>query len=127
MLNYSPPPSPPPAAAPRQGRCTNRECLRMTSPTPLRSTREWPMLILAIALVCAICTPLWQWNVAQTPDEAAPTKWTAERFARLLLGPEQIACYVAFTWALFVLGGRFWEVRRQHRAFRLDLLPPGQV
>jgi hypothetical protein len=101
----------------------------MTSPTSLRPTREWPMLILALALVCAVCIPLWQWSVAaQAPeDAAAPVKWTQERIARLLLGPEQIACYVAFTWAIFVLGGRYWEVRRQHRAFRLELLPPGQV
>lgn len=101
----------------------------MTSPTSLRPTREWPMLILALALVCAICIPLWQWSLASQPpeDEAAPVKWTQERIARLLFGPEQIACYVAFTWALFILGGRYWEVLRQHRAFRLELLPPGQV
>src|SRR5262249_16311448 len=44
--------------------------------------------------------------------------------ARLLLGPEQIACYCFFTWAVFILVGRHWEVRRQRQAFGLELLPP---
>ena len=57
----------------------------MTSPTSLRPSREWPMLILALALVCAVCIPLWQWSVAAQAPEEAPTKWTQERVARLLL------------------------------------------
>lgn len=87
-----------------------------------RPTREWPLLILAVALVGAICIPLWQWTVG--PDGASPWgNWTTERVSRLLLGPEQIACYCCFTWAGFILLGRYWEVRRQRRAFRLGLLP----
>lgn len=88
-----------------------------------RPTREWPMLILAIALVCAICVPLWQWSAGQRADAAEGSRWTAERFSRLLLGPEQIACYCCVTWAAFILLSRYLEVRRQRRAFGLDLLP----
>src|SRR5262249_23399061 len=39
------------------------------------------------------------------------------------LGPEQIACYGCFTWAGFILLGRYLELKRQRRAFRLGLLP----
>jgi hypothetical protein len=88
-----------------------------------RPTREWPLLALALALVCAICVPLWQWSSARSGGDSDVTKWTAERVSRLLLGPEQIACYCAFTWGAFILLGRYLEVRRQRRAFGLDLLP----
>ena len=99
----------------------------MAFPASLRSTREWPLLILALALVCAICIPLWQWSAAEHPDNnASLTKWTPERLSRLFLGPEQIACYACFVWAGFILLGRYTEVRRQHRAFQLELLPEGQ-
>jgi hypothetical protein len=87
-----------------------------------KPTREWPLLILALALVCAVTIPLWQWSAAH--DDLAPeSRWTAKRLGHLLLGPEQIACYCAVTWAGFILGGRYMEVRRQRRAFGLDLLP----
>src|SRR4051794_34057011 len=98
----------------------------MASPTSLRPTREWPLLILALALVLAVCVPLYQARVAADDDAPGLVKWTPERIARLLLGPEQIACYAAFTWAGFILLGRYREVRRQKRAFSLELLPPGQ-
>lgn len=88
-----------------------------------RPTREWPLLVLALALVCAICVPLWQMSAAQRADDQGWSKWTAERLGRLLLGPEQIACYCGFTWAGFILLGRHLEVRRQRQAFGLDLLP----
>jgi hypothetical protein len=91
----------------------------------MRPTREWPLLILALAIVCAVCIPLWQWT-AGNADEAGGARWTAERLGRLFLGPEQIACYAAFTWASFILLSRYREVRRQRHAFGLDLLPPGQ-
>ena len=87
-----------------------------------RPTREWPLLILAVALVCVICIPLWQSAPGQLA-EGGWSKWTPERLARLLLGPEQIACYCAFMWAAFILLSRYLEVRRQRRAFDLDLLP----
>jgi hypothetical protein len=97
----------------------------MASPPPsMRPTREWPLLILAVALVFAICIPLWQWSASNGPHTAA--KWTPERLGRLFLGPEQILCYAAFTWAAFILFNRYREVRRQRAAFGMELLPPGQ-
>lgn len=87
-----------------------------------RPTREWPLLILALALVLAICVPLWQWSSGPGAGNGR-TVWSAERLGRLFLGPEQIACYCFFTWAAFILGGRYLEVRRQRRAFGLGLLP----
>jgi hypothetical protein len=88
-----------------------------------RSTREWPLLILALALVCAICIPLWQWSVPINSSGNQWAGWTPERFGRLLLGPEQIACYCAFTWAGFILLSRYLEMRRQRKAFDLGFLP----
>jgi hypothetical protein len=88
-----------------------------------RKTREWPLLILALALVCAICIPLWQWSAGQQQSSGMWIKLTPERLGRLLLGPEQIACYCCFVWAAFILGGRYREVRRQRRAFAMSLLP----
>jgi hypothetical protein len=89
-----------------------------------RQTREWPLLILALALVCAICIPLWQWSSGgrQIGDDMW-ARWTPERLGRLLLGPEQIACYCCFVWAGFILLSRYVELLRQRRAFRLGLLP----
>lgn len=84
------------------------------------SLPEWSLLILALALVGAICIPLWQSTVAT--DEAGVVL-TGERVARMLLGPEQIACYACFVWALFILMARYAEIRRQKRALTLDLLP----
>src|ERR1700722_11035149 len=98
----------------------------MAFPASLRPTREWPLLILALALVCAICVPLWQYTHSGQEDDPALVKWTPDRLGRLFLGPEQIACYAAFVWASFILAGRYLEVRRQHRAFGLELLPAGQ-
>src|SRR5262245_6663943 len=88
-----------------------------------KPTREWPLLILALAIVCAICIPLWQWSAARDAGGDEWSRWTPERVGRLLLGPEQIACYCRFTWAGFILLGRWLEVRRQRKAFQLDLLP----
>src|SRR5215510_2306944 len=93
-----------------------------------KPTKEWPLLVLALALVCAICLPLWQWSSSQTAtggDECS--RWTPERVGRLLLGPEQIACYCCFTWGAFILLNRYLEVRRQRRAFQLPLLPTDDV
>jgi biopolymer transport protein ExbB/TolQ len=86
-----------------------------------RPTREWPLLILALALVCGLCIPLWQWSASHRTGEGG-SKWTGERVSRLLLGLPQIASYGCFTWAAFILAGRYLEVRRQRRAFGLDLL-----
>jgi hypothetical protein len=96
--------------------------LRMALNPSHRPTREWPLLILALALVCAICIPLWQWSASKSDAGNDWSKWTPERLSRLFLGPEQIASYCCFTWAGFILLGRYLEVRRQRRAFNLDLL-----
>lgn len=96
----------------------------MAQSAALKPTREWPLLILALAIVLVICVPAWQWSAPDT--ESGLSKWTPERLGRLFLGPEQILCYCAFTWAAFILMGRYREIRRQRYAFSLDLLPPGQ-
>jgi biopolymer transport protein ExbB/TolQ len=96
----------------------------MATSSSHRPTREWPLSILALALVAAICVPLWQWAAGMDADGGNPwANWTPERWRRLLLGPEQVACYFCFTWAGFILLSRYFEVRRQRRAFGLDLLP----
>jgi biopolymer transport protein ExbB/TolQ len=83
--------------------------------------REWPLLVLTIAIVALICVPLWQ----SFGSEEAPSmlNWPPERWAQLLLGPEQFVCYCCFVWALFIFGCRYVENYRQRRAFRLGLLP----
>lgn len=90
-----------------------------------RPAREWPLLVLALALVLAICVPLWQWSHGSSSGEESDawSKWTPERLGRLFLGPEQIVCYFCFTWACFILLHRYLEIRRQRRAFDLELLP----
>jgi len=79
------------------------------------------LLVLTLAIVGIICFPLWQYYIASESSQFA--EWTQERWARLLLGPEQIACYCCFMWTLFILASRYLEVRRQRRGFGLDLLP----
>jgi biopolymer transport protein ExbB/TolQ len=85
-----------------------------------RPTREWPLLILTIALVGMVVYPLWR-NFASADTETW-LQWPAERWAKLLLGPEQIACYGCFVWSLFIFLGRYRETRRQARAFALGFL-----
>jgi hypothetical protein len=87
-----------------------------------RPTREWPLLILALALVGSICYPLWR---ITEPPRFDGTGWegTIDRARRMFLGPEQIACYVCFVWAAFILLSHYLELRRQRRAFGLGLLP----
>ncbi|HEX3316333.1 MAG TPA: MotA/TolQ/ExbB proton channel family protein [Gemmataceae bacterium] len=86
-----------------------------------RPTREGPLLVVTVALVGIVCFPLWQRFAG--PDPIAATAWTQERWAKLLLGPEQIVCYVFFVWSVLIFLGRYWEVRRQRRAFGLAFLP----
>jgi biopolymer transport protein ExbB/TolQ len=81
-----------------------------------RRLPEWPLLVLALALVGSICIPLWHWNVSRPDGEQL-------RMATMLLGPEQLACYAAFLWAGLILLNRALEVRRQRRVFELNLLP----
>ena len=85
-----------------------------------KPTREWPLLVLTVAIVALICIPLWQsFGSDETPGMLS---WAPERWARLLLGPEQFACYCCFVWSLFIFGSRYAEYRRQRRAFGLGLL-----
>src|SRR6266542_4258384 len=93
-----------------------REAVMALTPTQ-RPTREWPLLILALSLVCAITIPLWQWSSAHDVGGDQWARWTPERLGRLLLGPEQIASYCCFAWAGFILLSRYLEVLRQRRAF----------
>ena len=86
-----------------------------------RSTREWPLLVMTIALVGLICFPFWQ--TFGGDDATSFASWPAERWARLLLGPEQIVCYCCFMWSLFIFASRFMETRRQRHAFALEFLP----
>ena len=95
----------------------------MSVPTAHRPAREWLMLVFALLIVGGVVAPLWK--LTGTADQQAEfaAKWTPERLSRLLLGPEQAACYVCFAWAGLILFNRWREVRRQHGAFHLDLLP----
>jgi hypothetical protein len=88
-----------------------------------RPTREWPLLVLAIALVGFICIPLWGLLASDESTFNPFLTWGAERWGRLLLGPEQIACYCCFVWASFIVLSRYLEIRRQRKAFNLGLLP----
>lgn len=90
-----------------------------------KPTREWPLLVLALATVGTLTVLLYVYAPGVRPAETTSSaiKWDAERIGRLLLGPEQIASYIAFTWAGFILLGHHLEVRRQQRAFDLGLLP----
>lgn len=88
-----------------------------------RPHREWLWLVLALLLVGGITVPLWQWASPAEQSAEYWKKWDRARLAKLLLGPEQIACYLAFTWAGLMLLTRYREVMRQRAAFGLDLLP----
>jgi hypothetical protein len=88
-----------------------------------KSTREVLLLAVALLVVGGVCYPLYEWT-RHTTDQIDPSgKWTPTRIGRLLLGPEQIACYVFFAWACLILARREFEMRRQRAAFGLDLLP----
>jgi biopolymer transport protein ExbB/TolQ len=88
-----------------------------------KPTREWLLLVLAFVLIGAVCVPLWQMSGQSEAQAIFWSKWTPERLGRLLLGPEQITCYVCTLWAGFIVLSRYLEVQRQRRAFHLELLP----
>jgi hypothetical protein len=91
------------------------------NPSSIRPTREGPLLVLALALVLSLCIPLYQ-TFAPSGD-AESLRSTTGRLRHIFLGPEQVGCYCCFTWGAFILLSRYLEVRRQRKAFRLDLLP----
>jgi hypothetical protein len=88
-----------------------------------RSPREWPLFLIALALVGVVCVPLYRWSSSGPDATLDLAKWTPERLGRLLLGPEQIASYCCFTWACLILFKRRREVGRQRWGLHLDLLP----
>ncbi len=95
----------------------------MPTPTPHRGPREWLWLMVSLALVGGVCVPLWRYFHSPEKNAELLAKWNERRLGQLLIGPEQIACYVFFTWASLILLGRYREVLRQRNAFYLDLLP----
>lgn len=86
-----------------------------------RPTREWPRLILAVILVGLVVYPCWHYFAGDSV--AAWQFWDTDRLAKLLIGPEQITCYACFVWGVLIFLGRYREMRRQRKAFRLNLLP----
>lgn len=89
-----------------------------------RASREILLLVLALAIVAALCLPLWWWTTHFANAQLDPSgRFTPDRIGKLFLGPEQIACYSFFVWASLILMRRRLEVRRQRQAFRLELLP----
>ena len=95
----------------------------MPSAPTQRPAREWLLLVVALVAVAAAVVPAWRAiGPAETGSDLL-SKWTPERVGRLLLGPEQAACYVCVVWASLILFSRAREVRRQRSAFGLGLLP----
>src|SRR5262249_6309723 len=81
---------------------------------------------LALAVVGLFCIPLSQ-GLSADENTANPwANWDSDRWSRLLIGPEQIACYCCFLWAGLIVLSRYLELRRQRRALALRLLPTGE-
>lgn len=88
-----------------------------------RSSREILLLVMALTLVGGVCGPIWYWTHTSSAQLDPNGKWTPARLGRLLIGPEQILCYMCGTWAGLILLRRELEVRRQGSAFGLEMLP----
>jgi hypothetical protein len=88
-----------------------------------RSSREILLFVLTLVVVVGICGPLWYWLRTTEVQFDPEGRWTPNRVGRLLLGPEQIMCYVCCIWAGLILLRRRMEVLRQRQAFRFELLP----
>jgi len=87
-----------------------------------KPAREWILLIVAAAITGLIVVPMWSAGSVESTDDFL-SKWTPERIKRLLIGPEQAACYLCTLWAGLILLSRRAEVTRQRRAFSWELLP----
>ena len=94
----------------------------MSIPASVRPAREWLWLVVALVAVAAVAAPFWEVFAGPKAKEEW-AKWDEERVKRLLLGPEQVLCYVCAVWAALILQARYREVIRQRRAFGLELLP----
>ena len=95
----------------------------MSIPASHRPAREWLLLLLALAVVGGITVPLWRMTGGAESQSELLAKWTPDRLAKLLLGPEQVLCYVCAVWACLILQSRYREVWRQRQAFGMELLP----
>jgi hypothetical protein len=94
----------------------------MSIPASHRPAREWLWLLVALVAVAAVAAPFWEtFTGAKAREDWA--KWDEDRVKRLLIGPEQVLCYVCALWAGLILQSRYREVLRQRQAFGLDLLP----
>jgi len=92
-------------------------------PQSSRPTREWLLLGIALVAVGAVVLRSGSSPATASPGPPSSPAGRPKRLGKLLLGPEQIACYACFTWASLILLSRYREVRRQRGAFHLDLLP----
>ena len=84
--------------------------------------REWLWLVLSLLITGGLVT---LWVIVDPPDKSSENwaRWTPQRLWKLLLGPEQIGCYLCFVWAGLMLLSRYREVLRQRMAFHFELLP----
>ena len=87
-----------------------------------KPNRDWFWLIVSLLLVGGVSIPLWTWAAPAENSLEYWRKWTPQRVAKLLLGPEQMLCYLAFVWAGLMLFSRYREVFRQRNAFGYNLL-----
>jgi len=90
-------------------------------PTNNKAIKELPRLMIALVLVGGISITLISYCMPGQFSFSSD-KWNQQRLLKLLLGPEQIVCYIAFTWALLILFAKKTEVLRQSEAFSLNLL-----
>ncbi|MEI7854979.1 MAG: MotA/TolQ/ExbB proton channel family protein [Planctomycetota bacterium] len=90
-------------------------------PTNSKAIKELPRLMIALVLVGGISITLISYCIPGQFSFSSD-KWNQQRLLKLLLGPEQILCYIAFTWALLILFAKKAEVVRQSEAFSLNLL-----
>ena len=90
-------------------------------PTNNNAIKELPRLMIALVLVGGISITLISYCMPGQFSFSSD-KWNQQRLLKLLLGPEQIVCYIAFTWALLILFAKKAEVARQSEAFSLNLL-----
>ena len=90
-------------------------------PTNNKAIKELPRLMIALVLVGGSSITLISFCIPGQFSFSSD-KWNQQRLLKLLLGPEQILCYIAFTWALLILFAKKAEVLRQSEAFSLNLL-----
>ena len=55
----------------------------MPVPTSQRSTREWLLLFIALAIVAVVVLPLWQLTTTAESRSEFFSKWTPQRVGKL--------------------------------------------